>query len=89
MLHVGLDKVACGKSRAERELASQDGGGNYACQTAGILARVRRVGSTDAEHIEHSGLWLEDGATTQGTNFQRGHRDGDLKVSAETGRHVS
>lgn len=83
MLHVGPDEVAGGEGTAEGEFAGEDGGADDAGETAGVLAGVGGVGASDAEHIEHGALRLEDGAASEGTDFETGHRDGDLESTVE------
>lgn len=83
MCHVRLDQVACRESTAERKLTGQDGGTNDSGQATGVLSGGRGMGSSDTKHVEHSALGLKDGASTEGTNFERGHGDGDLERSTE------
>jgi hypothetical protein len=40
--------------------------------------------ASDAEEVKHSGLGLEDRATTEGANFDGRHGDRDLEVTVET-----
>lgn len=42
------------------------------------------MSSPYAEHIQHSGLRLQNGATAQCANLNGGHGYGDLKGAAET-----
>lgn len=88
MLHVGLDEVAGGEGTAEREFTGEDGGADDAGEPASVLAGVGGVRTSDAEHIEHGALRLEDGAASQGTDFKTGHGDGDLKSTIEA-KYVS
>lgn len=83
MLHMGLDEVTGGKGRAEGELAREDGGGDNACERAGVLAGVGEVGPTHAEQVEHRTLGVQDGAAAESADFDGWHRDGDLKGAAE------
>lgn len=83
MLHVGLDKVASRESAAKGQLAGQGGCGNDASEAAGIFTGGGGVGSANAEHVEHGGLGLEDGAATEGADFNGRHGDGDLERAAE------
>jgi hypothetical protein len=39
------------------------------------------VGAAHAEKVEHGGLGLEDCAAADGTDFDGGHRDGDVEVA--------
>ena len=89
MGHMGLDQVAGGKGTAERQLAGQDTSSDNAGKTPGVLTRVGRMRTADAEHVEHGRLGLEDGATAKGTDFNGRHRDGDLEVSTEAINRVS
>lgn len=83
--HVCLDEVARSEGRAQRQLAGQHGGGDDAGEEACVLAGCDGVGAAHAEHVEHGGLGLEDGAAAQGADFDGGHGDGDLEGAAEAG----
>jgi hypothetical protein len=83
MLHVGLDEVAGGEGGAEGELAREDGGGDDACERAGVLAGVGEMGPAHAEQVEHRTLRVQDGAAAEGADFDGGHGDGDLEGAAE------
>lgn len=83
MLHMGPDKVTRGKRAAETQLARQHAGGDNAREAAGVLAGAGGVRAADAEHVEHGGLGLQDGAAAEGADFDRGHGDGDLEGAAE------
>ena len=89
MGHMGLNQVASRKSTAKGQLAGQDGSGDNASQTPGVLTRVGRMRTADTEHVEHGRLGLEDGATAKGADFNRRHRNRDLEVSTEAIKHVS
>lgn len=84
MCHVRFDQVASAESTAERELSGENGGGDDAGEFTGILTRVCGMRSSDAEHVEHSCLRLQDGATSQGADFYRRHRDTDLEITTKT-----
>lgn len=86
MRHVSLDQVAGGEGAAERQLTRKHGCRNDASKAAGVIAWVGGVGSSDAEQLQHGPLGVEDGATAKSTDFQRGHRHGDLERATETGR---
>lgn len=62
MLHVRPDEMSRRERAAERELAGQHAGRDDARQAPGVLAGVGGVRPADAEHLEHGGLRLEDGA---------------------------
>jgi hypothetical protein len=62
MLHVSADQMAGRQSTAEGQLASQDSSGNDACEALGVGAWAGWVRATDAEHVEHGTLRVEDGA---------------------------
>lgn len=84
MRHVSLDQVAGSKGTAEGQFTSQDCRGNDAGKAAGVVARVGGVRSSDTEQLQHGALGVQDGATTESADFQRGHGDGDLERAAET-----
>lgn len=83
MGHVGPDEVTGREGTAQRELAGQGGGGNDARETAGVFTGVGGVGAADAEHLEHGGLRLQDGAAAEGAYLEGRHGDGDLKRSVK------
>ena len=74
-----LNQMSGRQSRTERKLASKNSGGDYASELSCIIARIRGVRASDAKEVEHSALWLEDGAATDGADFDAGHADGDLE----------
>jgi hypothetical protein len=69
----------------ERQLSCEDTSADDASELAGVVARCFLVSATHAEEVEHGGLRLEDCAAPNGANFDRGHRDGDLKVAIDAG----
>lgn len=83
MLHVSLDQVASGESGTQRQLTSQDSGSDDTSEATSVVTGVGRVRSADTEDVEHSALRLEDSTATKSTDFERGHRDGDLKGTVE------
>lgn len=83
MRHVGSDEMAGGQGRAEGEFAGEDAGGDDLGELAGVVAGRGGVRAADAEHVEHGGLGLEDGAAADGADFDAGHGDGDLEVAVE------
>jgi len=89
MAHVRPHQVSGGQRRTQRELAgkytSSDDLGELTC----VLAWACGVRAAYAKHVEHSGLWFEDGAATDGADFYAGHGDGDLEVAVETAKVVS
>jgi len=80
---VRLDEVAGGEGGAEGELAREDGGGDDACERAGVLAGTGEVGPAHAEQVEHRTLRVQDGTAAEGADFDGGHGDGDLERAAE------
>lgn len=87
MLHVSADKVACREGTAKRQFASEDGSGNDAGKALGIGAWLGRMRAADTEHVEHSALRVEDGTSTECTNFERRHGDRDLQVPVKAERN--
>lgn len=85
VLHMRADEMAGSESTAQGQLTSEDGGGDNTGETARVVTRARRVSAADAEEVEHGGLGLEDGAAAESTDFERGHRHGDLEGAAEAG----
>lgn len=83
VLHVRADEMAGSKSTAQGQLTSENGGGDNTGETARVVTRARRVSAANAEEVEHGGLGLEDGATAESTDFERGHGHGDLEGTAE------
>lgn len=81
MCHVRLDQMPGREGAAQTELAGQYGSGNDTREALRILAWVRGVGAAHAEEVEHGALGLEDGTTTDGTDFDRRHGDGDLEIT--------
>lgn len=73
--------MTSGQGRAKGEFASEGGRTDNASETTGVVAGVGGVGAAHAEEIEHGGLWLQDGATAEGADFEGGHGDADLEVS--------
>jgi hypothetical protein len=69
MRHVGTDQMTSRQGAAERQLAGQNGGSHDAGQASGVLAWAGRVRATDAKHVEHGGLGLEDGAAAEGADL--------------------
>lgn len=62
MGHVGPDEMTGSQGGAEGQFAGEDAGADDACELARVVAGVCRVRAAHAQHIEHCGLWLEDGA---------------------------
>lgn len=83
MRHMALHQMTRREGRAEGQLTGQDTSGDDTRELARVVARVGGVGATDAEEVEHCGLGLEDGAAAEGADFDGGHGDGDLEVTAE------
>jgi hypothetical protein len=73
MRHVRLDEMARAQRGIQTELACEDAGGDDARELTRVVARCGWVGAADAEEVEHGGLGLEDGAATDGANFDAGH----------------
>lgn len=69
VLHVRLDEMAGGEGRAQRQLASEYRGGDYAGELAGVGTRRRGVGAAHTKYVEHCGLRREEGAAAYGANF--------------------
>lgn len=68
---------------AEGKFTRQDTSSNNAGELARVVAGVGGVGAAHAEEVEHCCLGLEDGAAAEGADFDGGHGDGDLEVTAE------
>ena len=79
MLHVCPDEVTGRESAAERQLTGKHSGSHNAGKTASILARMSRVWAANAQHVEHSGLRVENGTSTKSADLERRHGDGDLE----------
>lgn len=89
MGHVGSDKVTSSESSTETELTSEYRSRDNTGQLAGILTRGGGVSATDTKQIQHRALGLEDGTTTNGTNFNGRHRHGNLEVTIVATEMVS
>lgn len=83
MLHVSPHQVAGSEGTAQRQLTGEGGSSDDTGQAAGIVSRVGGVRTSDPEHVEHSALGFENGATTKSSNLQRGHGHGNLQGSIE------
>lgn len=81
MSHVSLDQVTSGESSTETEFTGKDRGSDDPRKLASVVSGVCGVSATNTEEIQHRGLSLKDSATTNGSNLDRRHGDGDLKVS--------
>lgn len=81
--HVCFDKMAGGQSAAETEFAGEGGGGDDACELAGVGAGAGRVRAFDAEQVEHGHLRFEDGAAADGADFDARHGNADLEVAVQ------
>lgn len=88
MRHMRFHEVTRSKRRAEREFASEHARGDDLGELLRVGAGGGGVGAADAEHFEHGGLGLEDGAAADGADFDGGHGDGDLEVAVQTGRDL-
>lgn len=80
MSHMSTDEMSGGERAKKREFTSHDSRGNQASKTLGVLAGVRGVCTTDTEHLEDGLLRCEDGSTTNGTDFDGGHRDSHEEI---------
>jgi hypothetical protein len=81
--------MASSKGCAERQFTSKDTSSNNTCELASIVTGVCRVGTTDAEQVEHGGLGLEDCTTTNGAYFDTRHGNRDLKVTTKTDKMLA
>lgn len=81
--HVCLHQVTGSEGTAKRQLSSQDTSSNDLRKLACVVARLAHVSATDTKKVKHGGLWLEDGTTTDRTDFNAGHGDGDLKIAVQ------
>jgi len=81
--------VTSSKGCAERQLTSQNTSSNDTCKLTGVVTGACRVGTTDAEQIEHGRLGLKNCTTTDGTNFDTGHRDRDLEVTTKASKMLA
>jgi hypothetical protein len=79
--HVCLDEMAGGQGTIETEFAGQGGGGDDACELAGVGARAGWVWAFDAEEVEHGHLRFQDGAAANGADFDARHGDADLEIA--------
>jgi hypothetical protein len=86
---MSYDKMPGRERAAQREFSGQDRSSNDACELACVIARIGWMRSAHTEEVEHCGLRLEDCAATNRTYFDRGHRNGYLKISTETICEVS
>ena len=84
MCHVSFDQVSGSKCGTETQFAGEHGRSHDTGQATRVLAGIGGVGATDAKHVEHAGLCLEDGAAADGADFDGGHRDGNLEVTVVT-----
>ena len=77
MCHVSLDQVSGGQSAAKTELACEHTSSNNASKATGIFSRTCGMSASNPKKVQASALRLEDGAATNGTNFNRrhGHRN--------------
>jgi hypothetical protein len=83
--HVRSDQMSSRQSTTQAQFSGQDSRPNDSSQLPRILARRRWVRATHTKHVEHGRLSFENGAAANSANFDRGHRDTDLKISIETG----
>ena len=86
--HGDPKKLLTGLSRRKPELVfnlmevfGKNARGDDLGELLRVRAGVRGVGAADAEHFEHGGLGLQDGAAADGADFDGGHGDGDLEVA--------
>ncbi len=80
------------KGAAETEFTGENPCTHNASEFSGVIAWICGMRTSDAEEIQHSALRLENGATTNGPDFDRGHRDADLEiaiVAEERRQHLS
>ena len=81
MCHVRLDKMSGGERAAQTELTGQNASGHDPSETASIVTWVGGMGAFDSEEVEHCILRFENGATTNGADLDRWHRNADLKIA--------
>lgn len=86
MSHVGLHEVTGRKSRAKTEFSSEDTSCNNTSELPCVISRICGVWSTHTEQIEHGGLRLEDGSSTNRADFDTRHRYGNLKATTQAAR---
>lgn len=84
MSHVRPDKMTGGKGTTKTDFAGKDASSHNSSEFPGIIAGIRWVGPADAEEVEHSALGFQDGPASDRADFNRRHRDTDLKVVIAT-----
>ena len=77
-----FDEVACSEGTEQRQLPSQDSGGNDAGECLRVLTRLLRMSASNAEHIENTLLGSQDGASANCPDLDTGHRNRDKEVFA-------
>jgi len=80
--------MARGERAAEGQLGGKHSCSDDARQLAGVVTGRSHVGAADAEDVEKGRLRLEDGAATDGTDFDGGHGDRDVQVAVDAGERL-
>lgn len=84
MRHVSSDQMSGREGTAKTELSSKNAGSNYACKFSSIITGNRRMGTTDAEQVKTCTLRFKDCTSSNGSNLNRGHGHGYLKIPIHT-----
>lgn len=87
--HVCPDKMTGGERSAQTEFTGENRGCDDSRQLASIFTRGGRVRTANTEHVQHGGLCLQDGTTTNGAHLDGRHGHGDLEVAIVAIRDVS
>ena len=84
MGHVRLHKMTGSEGAAQAQFTGKHASSHNASQSPPVVTGIAGVGPSDAEKVEHRALRLQHGPAANRADFDRRHRDADLKVVVVT-----